>query len=150
MVELRAHLQQWDSTPLRELLQLVPLYAAAHAAPRNDHFIWALFKALCATTELQARQLCEAMQQQEQPSGDSRHGVSAPVLSSAVLDEMLLLTLHSLQRLQQLQATTSTTTRPSSATTAKRFFSSSAYQVECLQDTERCMGRMFFSTLLTS
>jgi hypothetical protein len=112
-------LQQWESTPLQELLQPLPLYAALHATPAGDELIWFCCEALLSTLTSLHAQRAPVQQQQQGQSADSR---PEPVLQPTLQDELLLLTLKLLQRLQQLRETAGSSV-PTAAGTQRTFAS---------------------------
>jgi hypothetical protein len=97
-------LQEWDDTPLRELVQVVLLYGAAHSA-YSDDCVLSNVQVLVGTMLFVQQQVRPAPQQQT-PTPKSDGG--KPGLSPAGRVELLLQTLQLVQQLQQEQLTTST------------------------------------------
>jgi hypothetical protein len=116
------------------LVQLLRLYDAAHAGP-GDYFIWSSCIVLNCMVDFQRQQLLATVQQLQGPPTPNQlcHGV----FSSTTQDDLLLLLLHLMRRLQQLQGSTNTKTSsspaPGSATADVVFFSTAASRADHLE-----------------
>jgi hypothetical protein len=141
--EVRAQVQQWDSTPLRALLQPVLLYDLAYAKQDEDYFIWACYRAMANANQFQRQHMLAMQQWLTRPASSGRTLISYPT----TLDELLLLALPSIQRLQQLEAIVSACSSlpPTSAADVVRFHSP-AERVKLLAQADSS-GRNFLVSL---
>jgi hypothetical protein len=99
---LQPQLQCWSDTPLLALLQSVLLYGAAYATPGQDPNYWTMECILVniALIELQREQRSTAA---DADSISGTDDVTEVPLPDTVRDEMLLLFLNLLPRVQQLR-----------------------------------------------
>jgi hypothetical protein len=102
---LQPQLQRWSDTPLLALLHSVLLYGATYATPVQDPEEWAwncmiVTAGLIALTEARCSAAADAGSSSSSSSTDN---VDPPPLPDTVRDEMLLLILNLLPRVQQLR-----------------------------------------------
>jgi hypothetical protein len=115
VLQLQKQVQQRANTPLRELLQLLLLYAATHAYPDDEFFIHHGYDVIVATKRFMRRhseaQIAAASgprAQQQLTPGQT----ATPIFSPTVQHDMLLLWMQLLQRLQRLRETKCPATSP--------------------------------------